>query len=88
MTGVELPEFKRELDSILVSIPDEPQSPGYTAARQAESNSLVHMIPTIRQGLSNMYHNYGVPPVQPEAFHDNDNNNLKFHKTFKSRQCH
>ena len=52
MSGVELPEFKKELDSFLATIPDEPQSPGYTDARQAVSNSLVNMIPTIRQGLS------------------------------------
>ena len=51
MTGVELPEFKKELDSFLATVPDEPQSPGYTDARQAESNSLVHMIPTTQQGL-------------------------------------
>ena len=51
MTGVELPEFKKELDAFLATVPDEPQSPGYTDARQAESNSLVHMIPTIQQGL-------------------------------------
>ena len=51
MTGVELPEFKKELDAFLATVPDEPQSPGYTDVRQAESNSLVHMIPTIQQGL-------------------------------------
>ena len=44
LTGVELPEFKKKLDEFLSTIPDEPQSPGYTAARQAKSNSLLHMI--------------------------------------------
>ena len=38
-------EFKKELDAYLQHIPDEPQVPGYTAFLQAESNSLVHMIP-------------------------------------------
>ena len=37
-------KFKTELDAFLQHIPDEPQVPGYTAFRQAESNSLVHMI--------------------------------------------
>ena len=44
ITGVEVPEFKKKLDEFLSSIPDQPQSPGYTAARQAESNSLLYMI--------------------------------------------
>jgi hypothetical protein len=36
-------EFKRNLDKYLATVPDEPQVPGYTAFRRAESNSLLHM---------------------------------------------
>jgi ribonuclease P/MRP protein subunit RPP40 len=49
MTNVELPEFKRKLDEFLATVPDEPQSPGYTDIRRAESNSLLHMIQTLGQ---------------------------------------
>ena len=49
LTDVELPVFKRKLDEFLSTIPDEPQSPGYTVARQAESNSLLRMIPASKQ---------------------------------------
>ena len=35
--------FKNHLDNYLRNIPDEPQIPGYTAIRRAESNSLLHM---------------------------------------------
>lgn len=35
--------FKRSLDNFLTNVPDEPQIPGYTAMRRAESNSLTHM---------------------------------------------
>ena len=52
ISGVELPVFKKELDAFLATIPDEPLSPGYTDARQAESNSLLDMVPNIRQVLS------------------------------------
>ena len=45
MTNVELPVFKKQLDEFLATIPDEPLSPGYTATRRAESNSLLHMVP-------------------------------------------
>ena len=34
--------FKRSLDKFLSVVPDEPQIPGYTAIRRADSNSLVH----------------------------------------------
>ena len=35
--------FKRALDKFLDKVPDEPQIPGYTAMRRADSNSLVDM---------------------------------------------
>ena len=43
MTNVSVDEFKRSLDNYLVSIPDQPQIVGYTARRQADTNSVVHM---------------------------------------------
>ena len=44
ITNVEVSEFKMKLDEFLGTIPDEPLSQGYTNNRQAESNSLIHMI--------------------------------------------
>ena len=45
--GVET--FKRKLDEFLATIPDEPQSPGYTLFRRADTNSLLHMVPALKQ---------------------------------------
>ena len=47
LTNLELPEFKKKLDEFLATVPDEPQSPGYTDIRRAESNSLLHMVQTV-----------------------------------------
>ena len=33
MTGIETLEFKKELDKFLLTVADEPLSPGYTADR-------------------------------------------------------
>ena len=49
LTNVELSVFKKALDKFLMTVPDEPQSPGYTNRRQAESNSLLHMVQTVVQ---------------------------------------
>ena len=35
--------MKRKLDNYLRTVPDEPQIPGYTAQRRAETNSLLDM---------------------------------------------
>ena len=43
MTGCSVESFKSQLDKYLRSVPDEPQVPGYTACRRADSNSLIHM---------------------------------------------
>ena len=43
MSGVSLDSFKRALDQFLNTVPDEPQIPGYTACRRADSNSITHM---------------------------------------------
>ena len=43
ITGCEVETFKRELDKYLRGVPDEPQIPGYTAQRRADTNSLLHM---------------------------------------------
>ena len=44
LKNISLDGFKEKLDEYLHTIPDEPQCPGYTALRRAESNSLLHMI--------------------------------------------
>ena len=43
LTGCTTDSFKRRLDKYLSTIPDEPQIPGYTAQRRADSNSLLDM---------------------------------------------
>ena len=42
MTNCSSESFKKALDIFLKTIPDEPQTPGYTCMRRAESNSLIH----------------------------------------------
>ena len=49
LTDVDVLTFKKKLDVFLSSIADEPQSPGYTARRRADSNSLIHMISVCTQ---------------------------------------
>ena len=44
ITAVSLSTFKRALDNFLATVPDEPQMPGHTASRRAETNSIIHMI--------------------------------------------
>ena len=44
VTACSVDIFKSKLDKFLRSVPDEPQIPGYTAMRRAESNSLLDMI--------------------------------------------
>ena len=41
--GCSTEKFKRRLDKYLATVPDEPQIPGYTASRKADSNSLLDM---------------------------------------------
>ena len=43
ITRCSVDSFKRRLDRYLSTVPDEPQIPGYTAMRRAESNSLLDM---------------------------------------------
>jgi len=43
ITNCSTDSFKAKLDEYLQQIPDQPQIPGYTAIRQAETNSLLHM---------------------------------------------
>ena len=50
MTGSK-DKFKIQLDKFLKKIPDEPQIPGYTQARQADTNSIPEMV---RVGLYKM----------------------------------
>ena len=42
-TGCSTDSFKRILDKYLVGVPDEPQIPGYTSFRRAQTNSLLDM---------------------------------------------
>ena len=42
-------DFKKELDKFLLTVADEPLVSGYTARRQAESNSLLHMVPACKK---------------------------------------
>ena len=44
LTGYTVDRFKYALDRFLLSVPDEPQIPGYTAVRRADSNSLLDMV--------------------------------------------
>ena len=43
MTNVSVDKFKKSLDAYLAKIPDMPLLMGYTAHRQAESNSILSM---------------------------------------------
>ena len=43
LTGCNVETFKHQLDKYLYGVPDEPQIPGYTAQRRADTNSLIHM---------------------------------------------
>ncbi len=43
-TGCEVDSFKRAINKLLSSIPDQPRLPGYSQHCRAESNSILHMI--------------------------------------------
>ena len=45
MTNCSSKSFKQALDTFLKTIPDEPQTPGCTYMRRADSNILIHMTP-------------------------------------------
>ena len=72
MTNCSSKSFKQALDTFLKTIPDEPQIPGYTYMRRAESNSLIHMTPlttarhpSISEELDNMPQARGGHPWSP-----------------------
>ena len=44
LTNVPVDEFKKELDKFLSTVPDEPQIPGYTMYRRADTNSIIDMV--------------------------------------------
>jgi hypothetical protein len=54
LTGCSKERFKRQLDIFLRHIPDEPQVPGYTICRRAETNSLLDMTKLVEMEL--IYH--------------------------------
>ena len=44
LTNVLVDKFKKELDKFLSMVTDEPQIPGYTTYRRADTNSIVDMV--------------------------------------------
>ena len=46
LTNVPVDKFKKELDKFLSTVPDEPQIPGYTPYRRADTNSIIDMVKT------------------------------------------
>ena len=44
LSAVSVNQFKNTLDRFLRTVPDEPQLPGYTTARIANTNSIIDMI--------------------------------------------
>ena len=44
ITNVPVDAFKKELDKFLSTVPDEPQIPGYTKYRRADTNSIIDMV--------------------------------------------
>ena len=63
MTNCSSESFKQALDTFLKTIPDEPQTHGYTYMRRADYNSMIHMTPlttvrhpSISEELDNMPH--------------------------------
>ena len=61
MSNCSSKSIKQALDTFLKTIPDEPQTPGYTYMRRAESNSLIQMTtlttarhPSISEEVNNM----------------------------------
>ena len=55
MSGVKLEAFKSALDRFLRTIPDEPQIPGYTACRRADSNSIIHMLHVNKKSVAGFH---------------------------------
>ena len=49
LTGVDLTDFKKELDKFLLTIADEPLTCGYTARRRTDSNNLLHIVPACKK---------------------------------------
>ena len=42
-TGCSVDQFKQTLERFLCTVPDEPQIPGYTSQRRADTNNLLDM---------------------------------------------
>ena len=69
MTNCSSESFKQALDTFLKTIPDEPQTHGYTYMRRADYNSLIHMTslttarhPSISEELDNVPQTRGGHP--------------------------
>ena len=72
MTNCSSESFKQALDTFLKTIPDEPQTLGYTYTRLVDSNSLINMTPlttarhpSILEELDNMPQTRGGHPWSP-----------------------
>ena len=61
LSGCSTDCFKRQLDLYLKTIPDEPQVPGYTAQRRADTNSLLDMSRLAETYLSPVVEEPGEP---------------------------
>ena len=64
--------FKQVLDTFLKTIPDEPETHGYTYMIRADSNSLIHMTPlttarhpSISEEIDNIPQTRGGHPWSP-----------------------
>ena len=79
MTNVSVEKFKKSLDAYLVQIPDMPLLIGYTAHRQAESNSILSMNKLARSVVAPIpfqeHPNGGGKRTEPQAW------------TFQVRNC-
>ena len=65
LKGISIAKFKRALDSHLKHIPDEPQIPGYTECRRANTNSITLMSKLARSSGSMSL--LGEPELQGSA---------------------
>ena len=70
-TNVPVKKFKQILDAYLAQIPDQPLIIGYTALKQAESNSIVHMTKNARPAVASIslqeHHSRGGEQDDPQA---------------------
>ena len=54
MTFCNVQKFKSKLDEFIRKIPDEPQIPGYTNCRRANTNSLIDMVEDVVKAVGTL----------------------------------